>query len=90
MAKLLPKWLMRRYLTLKNEFGSDKFTFKEAQEALGDDSRIVNLCLSELKKAGWLESQTNPKDTRRKLYQLEDLTKAYQEITKEIIKTNGG
>ncbi|GAF81783.1 unnamed protein product, partial [marine sediment metagenome] len=71
------------------EFGNEKFTFKEAQKTLGDDSRIVNLCLSELKKFGWLESQTNPDDTRRKLYHLEELTKAYKEITKEIVRTNG-
>lgn len=90
MANILPKWLMKRYLALRDEFGTDKFAFKEAEEILGDDSRILNLCLSELKKAGWLKSEKNPKDPRRKLYQLEDLNKTYEIITKEVLKEKDG
>lgn len=86
MAEITPRWLMRRYFTLRDKFGTDKFSFKEAQEALGDDSRIVNLCLSELRKAGWLTSETNPEDKRTKLYQLKDWTKIGNEIMKEVVK----
>ncbi|MDE1848698.1 MAG: hypothetical protein KGH55_01560 [Nanoarchaeota archaeon] len=84
MAQLLPKWLQRRHLLLKHEFDGRKFTFKEAQEALGDDSRIVNLCLSELRKAGWLTSEQNPKETKTKLYKLEDREKVEREIINEL------
>jgi len=80
MAELLPKWLQRRHLMLKYKFGSKKFTFKEAQETLGDDSRVINLCLNGLKKAGWLTSEQNPEEPRTKLYHLEDREKVEKKI----------
>jgi len=46
MPKLLPKWLMRRYLVLWKRFKTDKFSFEEAQNVLDEDARIVNLFLS--------------------------------------------
>ena len=85
MTEMLPKWLQRRYLTLRHSFGTDKFSFKEAQETLGDDSRVVNLCLSDLRKHGWLTSEKDPKDSRKKLYRLADLNKTYDKITKEVL-----
>lgn len=91
MAQIPPKWLMRRFLLLRNVYGiKKKFSFKEAEETLGDDSRIVNLCLSELKKRGWIESEPDPQDSRRKLYSLKDLNKVYDEITKEVLKEKDG
>jgi len=80
MVEFIPKWIWRRYFKLRREFGNEKFTFKKAQEILEDDSRIVNLFLSHLKKAGWLISEQHPKDARMKLYQL----KAWGEIGKEM------
>ncbi len=71
-----------------DSFGSKKFSFKEAQDVLQDDSRVVNLCLSELRKAGWLTSEQNPKDPRTKLYKLEDMNKVHREIIKEL-RQNG-
>lgn len=91
MAEIPAKWLMRRYLVLRSVFqNKKKFSFKEAQETLQDDSRIVNLCLSELRKFGWLESESDPKDGRKKLYYLKDLGKVYDEITKEMIRGKNG
>ena len=82
----MPKWLMKRYLKLRHEFNNKKFNFKEAHEALGDDSRIVNLCLSELRKAGWLESEKDQKDPRRKQYYLKNLESVYKEITEKVVR----
>lgn len=64
-------------------FKTDKFSFDEAQKTLSDDGRIVNLCLSELRRANWLSSFQNPDDTRRKLYQLNNPENILGEIAKE-------
>lgn len=84
MPKLLPKWLMRRYLLLWKHFGNEKFTFENAQKVLDEDARIVNLFLSEIKRFGWLIVEVHPDDPRKRLYQLRPMEKVFGEITKEI------
>ncbi len=84
MTDLPAKWVLRRYFKLRKELGNRKFTFKKAQEILKDDSRIVNLFLSQLKKAGWLLSEQHPDDARMKLYQLKQLEKVAEEIELEV------
>ena len=55
---------------LWNSVGSRPFTFAEAQKALtGDDSRMVAVILSELKRSGWLEVSVDLHNARKKLYQ---------------------
>ena len=90
MAESLPKWLQKRYASLRYEFEEDFFSFKQAEELLGDDSRIVNLCLSELRKAGWLESERDPKDSRKKRYHIINVGEVYDKIAKEGIKKQDG
>ncbi len=84
MVELLPKWVVRRYIKLRKEYGTEKFTFKNAQEALEDDSRVVNLLLSELKKAGWLTSEHHPDDARKRLYQLKGIENIFKELEQEV------
>ena len=84
MIELLPKWIMRRYIKIRKEFGNKKFTFKEAQEVLEDDGRIINLFLSELKRAGWLVSERHPDDARMKLYQIKQIENVLKELEQEI------
>ena len=84
MVKLLPKWVMRRYILLRKEFGDIEFSFKQAQEILNDDSRIVNLLLSELRRAEWLTSKRNPKDPRKKIYQLMKIENIFKELEKKV------
>ena len=86
MTKLIPGWVMRRYLKLRSEFDSKNFTFKEAQTVLKDDGRIINLFLSKLKESGWLNVSQHPEDKRKKLYQLKPLEEAFNEIEKKVIK----
>lgn len=81
---------MRRYLALREAYGTKKFSFKEAEKVLEDDARITNLCLSALRKNGWLESEADPQDARKKMYSLLDLEKVYSQITKEAIKNKNG
>lgn len=75
---------MKRYLILWKKFGQEKFTFKEAQEILNEDARIVSLFLSELNKAGWLKSvELHPEDARMRIYQLKNYKKIFEEVVKK-------
>lgn len=70
MPIFIPKWILRRLITLWRSYHDKDFTFEEAQNALDDDSRIVALVLSQLKNSGWVESRPDPNDSRRKLYNI--------------------
>ena len=84
--KLLPKWLMQRYLVLWKVFGESQFSFAEAEDELDDNSRVIALVLSELDKFGWIKNiEANPKDKRKKLYQLVPFEKGIERITKEVM-----
>lgn len=81
MAEPLPRWIMKRYSILWNTFKDKEFTHKQATEALKEkDERVVSLCLSDIKKYGWLEVRLNPEDSRIRLYKL----KAPEEAVKEM------
>jgi len=82
MLRYLPKWIMRRAKVLWSSFESRKFTFSEAEKALeGDDSRMVAVILSELKRAGWLHASADPDNPRKKLYQF-----TQPDIMREVVK----
>lgn len=84
MLQYLPKWIMKRAQTLWSSFGSRKFTFAEAEKVLaGDDSRMVAVVLSHLKRSGWLNVDADSVNARKKVYQFTHL-----EIMKEMAKIN--
>jgi DNA-binding HxlR family transcriptional regulator len=69
MLRYLPKWIMRRAKVLWGSFKSRQFSFSEAEKALeGDDSRMIAVVLSELKRAGWLDASMDADNPRKKLY----------------------
>jgi hypothetical protein len=83
MIEPLPRWIMIRYSTLWNTFRSKEFTHKQATEALKEkDERVVSLCISDIKKYGWLEARLNPKDSRIRLYKLKSPEEAVKEMEK--------
>ncbi|MEM2875216.1 MAG: class I SAM-dependent DNA methyltransferase [Candidatus Hadarchaeales archaeon] len=91
MGQILEKWLEDRRSVLWRAFGERPFTRPEAIEVLKEDGKTVNVVLSELRKAGWLETRSDPVDSRKKIYTLkperrfvEDLEK--EEITKETLE----
>jgi type I restriction enzyme M protein len=51
----LEKWLERRRSALWKAFEDRPFTRLEAATVLRDDEKSINVVLSELRKAGWLE-----------------------------------
>lgn len=81
---ILPKWLQKRYDALLKEFGESEFRFNDAAELLSqkfsEELSHVNVILSELRKAGYLEVKFDPTDARKKIYKLVS--------TKEIISKN--
>jgi ABC-type proline/glycine betaine transport system substrate-binding protein len=93
MRVILPTWVMKRYLLLYYDLGNKKetgFTFKDAElilsKRLKDDSRIVALFLSSLRRAEWLEAVSDKDDARRKIYKLRDYTTIYNNFVEGMPK----
>lgn len=70
MVNPLPKWLQLRYASLWREFNDDEFTFEQAKKLLGDSEETLNVVISEMKKAGFIEMSINSEDKRKRLYKL--------------------
>lgn len=70
----LPNWLKSRYKVLSEEYRTLSFTFEEAVKVLKeknhDEEKIVPMVLSELGRGGWLTSNPDPNDARKKIYAL--------------------
>jgi DNA-binding HxlR family transcriptional regulator len=86
MLRYLPKWIMRRAKVLWGSFKSRHFTFSEAEKALdGDDSRMVAVVLSELKRAGWIAASVDAENPRKKLYRF-----THPATMEEVVKIDFG
>jgi len=84
MIEPLPRWIMKRYSILWNKFRSKEFTHKQAIEVLKEkDERVVSLCISDLKKYGWLEAKLDSQDSRIRLYKLKGPEEAVKEMKNE-------
>jgi type I restriction enzyme M protein len=74
---MLPKWIEKRYLTLRETFSDETFRFEDAaralHEAYQDDKRQINVVLSQLRKGGVLTVEMDQDDARRKIYRLHGL-----------------
>jgi type I restriction enzyme M protein len=70
----LPQWLEKRYSSLWDAFGDSSFRLEDAVKVLMDSSKDrwedVPTYLSELRRNDWLLTESDPKDTRQKLYRL--------------------
>ena len=81
MTQPLAKWIMKRYAILWNKFKDSPFTFEDAEKALKGISAI-NVFLSDLRKAGWLEVVLSSEDMRKRVYTLKSPEKAIMEFGK--------
>ena len=70
LVKPLPKWVMKRYAVLWDNFGAEAFSFDHANSALNIDREILSLVFSEMKKAGWISVDIDPQDSRKRIYRL--------------------
>ncbi|MBI3587711.1 hypothetical protein HY095_00795 [Candidatus Micrarchaeota archaeon] len=87
MVELLPKWVMKRFLTLHAKFGEKTFDFEQAVKVLkkemNDDKPIVSLVLSDLRKAGWMKINISQEDARKREYTLVAPTIVFKEYIQE-------
>lgn len=88
----LPKWVEERYDKLWNSFRANSFNLDQAFELLKkshkDKRENIPVILSEIKKAGWLTAELDPKDSRKRTYNLisqKDIIDKVLDIEKETI-----
>jgi type I restriction enzyme M protein len=83
-VETLPRWLENRYSILWGAFKDSSFRMEDAvrvlEEKYQDNKDEVPVFLSELRKAGWLKVELDPRDARRRLYKL----KSKEEIIGEL------
>jgi len=86
----LPKWLEVRYSILWVAFRDSRFRFEDAVRVLMDKNKDrweeVPVFLSELRKAGWLLTESDVRDARQKIYRL----KSREEAVKRILSIEKG
>jgi hypothetical protein len=75
MTKAIPKWVMQRYSALYREFKIKEFTRDEAKKVISkfkvkDDERLTNTFFSDLSKKGWVETEKDTEDARKKIFRL--------------------
>ena len=86
--QLLSKWLMKRYLVLWENLRDRNFTLDEAADLLArtkfsDSKKLVTLLLSELRKSGWVATNFDPKDARKRIYRLTPYEQIFELVVKE-------
>lgn len=79
MTEPLPKWIQTRYSILWNKFKDREFSFEQAEKTLAKKSGI-NVFLSDLRKAGWLDASLSSKDIRKRVYRLKNPEQAVKEM----------
>jgi|Deesub1362B_J571_1020462.scaffolds.fasta_scaffold00997_3 type I restriction enzyme M protein len=79
----LPRWLEVRHEALFEVFQEKAFTREDAyrvlRERFKDPKNNINVILSELRKAGWLEARIDEADARRRVY----ILKSKRDIIRE-------
>ncbi len=79
---------MKRYLVLWENFRARNFTLDEAADLLArtkfsDSKKLVTLLLSELRKSGWVSTNFDPSDARKRIYRLTPYEQIFELIVKE-------
>lgn len=71
---MIPTWLEKRHKYLWEAVQGSPFRFEDAakilKEKMQDSENQINVFLSELRKRGWLEVETDKDDARKKIYKL--------------------
>jgi hypothetical protein len=74
---------MRRYALLYQKFDNKKFTLEEGKEAIKEETQIMLVLLSRLRKAGWIEVEFDTKDARKRVYTLKPLDKVMEMMSSD-------
>lgn len=86
MVSHLTKWIMQRYAKLWSKFKEKPFSYEDIEELLKEDNRLISVFLSELRKAGWLEVELDPEDSRKRVYKLKNPQETILNEIKELAK----
>jgi type I restriction enzyme M protein len=88
-----PEWVEKRYDLLWNEFKDDGFSLEQAanllNDKIGDKPEQITVYISEMKRLGWLKIGLDPKDSRKRVYNLIDKTNIFEGITTDKNKKLG-
>jgi type I restriction enzyme M protein len=72
--EMIPTWLEKRHKILWETFAAAAFRFDDAAKVLKDkmhdSENQINVFLSELRKRGWIEVETDKDDARKKIYRI--------------------
>ena len=84
----MPKWLEYRYSILWDAFKNSPFGMENAIRILKEKNRDrreeIPVFISELRKAGWLNVEFDPHDSRKRIYTL----KSKEAIVSELFSIN--
>jgi len=69
MVRPISKWIMYRYSVLWRNFEGNEFNHNDALRVL-DNDKMLSVALSMLKRDGWLEVKLDPRDARKRIYNL--------------------
>ena len=80
-SRAIPKWVMKKYAILWKSFHEKKFDFKEAAKVLKEkNKKRMYRVFSELNRSGWIEAEIDPKNSRKRIYQLKTPNECVEEI----------
>lgn len=84
MVESIPKNLQNKISILFIKYKTEKFTFQEAIETLGQNDRYTGQILSSLEKAGWINKKRHSEDRRKRIYQIKDFNEIFDEMGRNI------
>lgn len=79
MSEPIPKWIMINYSKLWDRFRNKEFNYESSSKVV-NNRQMISIVLSKLRKAGWLEIQLDPEDSRKRIYRLKDPMKVIEEM----------
>ena len=65
-----PRWMIVKYSRLWEEKGDKPFNLEECAKVMKEEKAVTAVILSNFRKVGWLIVQFDPKDARKRIYQL--------------------
>ena len=84
--KPLQKWILKRYSKLWDAFHNTQFNFKQAEDTVGDNSEIVSIVLSELRRRKLIETTLDKKNASKRLYKLKSFDDYMGNVVKMMLK----
>jgi len=77
----LPKWAMFKYAQLWNKFRNQEFDHSSAAELLKEENlNLVSVLFSYLKRNSWITIKLDPRDSRKRIYQLKAPENAVEQM----------